>query len=147
MAILSLTRLRLHSWRAYPGFIVWVLGSLLQSLRADGLLHLMLLRDRHNAFWTLTLWRDQQAMQTFRNQGSHGQAMRRLTQWCDESAAAHWSLDDAELQQAREPDWSALQQRLMRDGHFAPLPLASMDQREHRIPAPALGRGRLIRLR
>ena len=80
MAILSLTRLRLHSWRAYPGFILWVLGSILQSLRTDGLLHLMLLRDRHNAFWTLTFWRDQQAMQIFRNQGSHGQAMRRLTQ-------------------------------------------------------------------
>ena len=147
MAILSLTRLRLHSWRAYPGFIVWVLGSILQSLRCDGLLGLMLLRDRHNAFWTLTLWRDQQAMQTFRNQGSHGQAMRQLAQWCDESAAAHWSLEEAELQQAREPDWVALQQSLMRDGHFAQLPLASLHQREHWIPAPALGRGRLIRLR
>jgi hypothetical protein len=147
MALLSLTRLRLHSWRAYPGFILWVVGSLLQSLRSDGLLGLMLLRDRHNAFWTLTLWRDQQAMQVFRNQGSHGQAMRRLAQWCDESAAAHWQVNEAVLDQLRRPDWTVLQRRLMQEGHFAPLPLASPDQSERKIPAPALGRGRLISLR
>lgn len=31
-----------------------------------------------------------------------------------QSAAAHWNLDKAELLQAREPDWAALQQRLLR---------------------------------
>lgn len=84
MAILSFTCLRLHSWSAYRGFILWVLGSILRSLRSDGLLGLMLLRDRHQPSLTLTPWRDQLAMKTFRNQGSHGQAIRRLTQWCDE---------------------------------------------------------------
>jgi hypothetical protein len=147
MGLVSLTRLRLHSWHAYPAFSVWVLGSLWQSLRAEGLVGLQLLRDRQHAFWTLTLWRDSQSMEAFRNQGAHGQAMRHLAQWCDESAAAHWSVSDEELAQACRPQWNELQQRLMQRGHFAALPLASEAQRAHLIPDPALGRGRVIRLR
>ena len=94
MALLSLTRLRLRSWRFYPGFLVWVMASLFQSLRSHDLLGLVLLRDRAHTFWTLTLWSDREAMQDFRNQGSHGKAMRKLSQWCDESAAAHWLVPD-----------------------------------------------------
>jgi len=147
MALLSITRLRLQSWRGAPGFCVWVMGSLWQSLRADGLLGLQLLRDRHNVFWTLTIWRDSKAMQAFRSQGAHGQAMKHLVRWCDESAAAHWDLPDVGQQPLSLPAWSELHQRLMQQGHFATLPLASADQRERQIPAPALGRGRLIKLR
>lgn len=147
MPLVSLTRLRLHSWRAFPGFSIWVLGSLLQSLRAEGLLGLQLLRDRHNVFWTYTLWRDPQAMGAFRSRGAHGQAMRHLAQWCDESAAAHWHVADDERSNLDEPSWPELQQQLVRQGHFAPLPLASDDHKARHIPAPATGRGRVLRLR
>lgn len=147
MALVSLTRLRLHSWRCYPAFCLWVLRSVWQSLGAEGLVGLQLLRDRHNAFWTLTLWRDSQAMEVFRNRGAHGQAMRYLVNWCDESAAAHWLVSEEEVLQASRPQWADLHRRLMQLGHFAALPMATEAQRAHQIPAPAVGRGRVIRLR
>ena len=147
MAFVSLTRLRLHSWRSYPAFGFWVIRSVWQSLQADGLLGLQLLRDRHHAFWTLTLWRDRQSMEAFRNRSAHGHAMGHLAQWCDESAAAHWSISEAELRQASRPNWVELQQRLMQLGHFAALPMATDSHRARLIPAPAVGRGRVLRLR
>jgi hypothetical protein len=144
MALLSLTRLRLRSWRFYPGFVVWVMASLFQSLRSHDLLGLVLLRDRAHTFWTLTLWSDREAMQDFRNQGSHGKAMRQLSQWCDESAAAHWPVPDDPCQLS-DLDWTDLHTRLMRDGHFAPLPKASTNQLAKIIANPATNRGRVIR--
>ena len=147
MPLVSLTRLRLQSWRSYPGFGLFVFRSIGQSLRADGLVGLQLLRDRQHAYWTLTLWQDMQSMEAFRNRGAHGSAMRHLARWCDESAAAHWLVSEEELVELSRPQWNQLQQRLMQLGHFAALPMASAAQRARSIPAPAVGRGRVIRLR
>jgi hypothetical protein len=146
MALISLTRLRLRSWRFYPGFVVWVMASLFQSLRSHDLLGLVLLRDRAHTFWTLTLWSDREAMQDFRNHGSYSKAMRQLSQWCDESAAAHWLVPDDPCQLSHL-DWTDLHTRLMRDGHFAPLPQASANQLSKSIPNPVRNRWRVIRIR
>jgi heme-degrading monooxygenase HmoA len=147
MALVSLTRLRLRSWRCLPAFGLWVLASLWQSLRTEGLQGLLLLRDQHNTYWTLSLWRDQVCMESFRRQGSHGQAMRHIGEWCYEAAVGHWPASGPELQQLTRPDWCALRDRLMEQGHFTPLPHASEEHRQRTLAVPACGRGRVIRLR
>lgn len=147
MALVSLTRLRLRSWRHLLPFAGWVAASVWQSLRAEGLLHLVLLRDRRNTFWTYTVWRDQSCMEQFRRHGSHGQAMRHLANWCDESAVVHWQDDGTGEAALRSPDWYALHGRLISGGHYTALPHPSAAHQSHNLPEPACGRGRVIRLR
>ncbi|MBX9934186.1 MAG: hypothetical protein K2Y56_22140 [Methylobacterium sp.] len=54
MAFVSVTRLRIRSWRFMPGFVADTLRSLSQTRDAAGFLHGSLLADRKRTFWTLT---------------------------------------------------------------------------------------------
>jgi hypothetical protein len=52
MPVVSITRVRVRSWAYVPAFFVDTLRSARQAARADGNLHVALLRDRRNTFWT-----------------------------------------------------------------------------------------------
>src|SRR5260370_42675221 len=111
MALVSITRLRLRSWRFLPMFAWYVLRSARQAARAEGNLAAKLLRERRNTFWTSTTWSGEAAMKKFMTSGAHGKAMRKLAEWCDEAAVGHWAPESPEPPRRAEAD-----QRLLKDG-------------------------------
>ena len=76
MPLVSITRLRVRSWRFLPMFFFYALRSTRQASRSDGNLATRLLRDRRHTFWTATLWTSDVEMKQFMLAGVHGRAMR-----------------------------------------------------------------------
>ena len=111
MPLVSITRLRIRSWRYFVPFMYLALRSARQAKVAEGNLAVSLLRDTHNTFWTRTVWTTEAAMKSFMLAGPHRKAMRGLLEWCDEAALVHW-VQDSE----REPDWQEAHRRLQQEG-------------------------------
>src|SRR5258707_4603321 len=131
MALVSITRLRLRSWRFLPMFAWYVLRSARQAARAEGNLAAKLLRERRNTFWTSTIWTGEAAMKRFMTSSAHGKAMRKLAKWCDEAAVVHWT------QESPEPaSWPEACQRLQKDGRRAKVTHPSAAHLAHQFPAP-----------
>jgi quinol monooxygenase YgiN len=131
MAVISITRLRVRSWRFLPLFFIHALRSARQAGRAEGNLGSSLLRDRKNTFWTATAWRDEAAMRQFMLSGAHRQAMPKLLNWCDEAALVHWTQDSADL-----PSWPAAHARLEAEGRSSKVYHPSENHKAHKFPAP-----------
>jgi hypothetical protein len=131
MPLISITRLRVRSWRFLPSFFVYTLRSAKQARRAGGNLTLDLLNDRQMTFWTMTTWSSEQAMKAFIVRGVHGQAMKKLLEWCDEAAVVHWTQDGTEL-----PSWPEAHARMQRDGRRSKVNHPSPAHIAYQIPAP-----------
>ncbi len=110
MIFVSLTRLRVRSFRFVPHFVLHTLRSVRQVKKAPGFQHGALLADRSWTFWTMTAWDTQESMRQFMTTGSHSRAMPHLLDWCDEAAVAHWSQPETAL-----PSWTDADKR-MREG-------------------------------
>jgi hypothetical protein len=111
MPFVSVTRLRVRSWRYLPGFLIQSVRAARQAKRVAGNLAVSVLRDADRAFWTRTVWRDEAAMRSFMRSGVHRRIMARLPVWCDEAALAHW------VQDANEPpSWPEAYRRLQQEG-------------------------------
>jgi uncharacterized protein DUF3291 len=67
--------------------------------------------DSYFAFWTRTLWNDQDAMRVFMLSGAHRRMMPRLLNWCDEASVAHWTQDSLET-----PSWQEVHGRMQAQG-------------------------------
>lgn len=134
MAFVSITRLRVRSWRFMPMFAIYALRSSRQAARAEGNLAIKLLRDRRNTFWTATLWTSDAAMRGFMIAGAHGRAMRKLLHWCDEAALVHWTQEDAAL-----PSWSEAHARLQAEGRASKVNQPSPVHLAHKFPEPHVG--------
>ena len=100
MIFVSLTRLRIRSFRFVPGFVLHTLRSLRQVKRAPGFHDGALLADRSWTFWTMTAWDREESMRQYTISGAHKQAMPHLLHWCDEASVAHWTQPEATL-----PSW------------------------------------------
>ncbi len=131
MPFVSITRLRVRSWRYLPAFIIQSFRSARQAKAAAGSLSVCVLRDAHLAFWTRTVWRDEPAMRSFMLAGAHRRGMPRLLEWCDEAAIAHWNQDAFE-----PPSWAQSHRRLQRDGRTSKVNHPSEAQGRFEIPAP-----------
>jgi heme-degrading monooxygenase HmoA len=107
-----------------------------QAAEADGCLSAKVFRDRRNAFWTSTCWESDAAMKTFMLGGTHGEVMRKLLEWCDEAAVAHWTQEDAEL-----PSWGEAHRRMLRHGRASKVNHPSDAQKAFRIDEPDETRG------
>jgi hypothetical protein len=97
MPVLSITRLRLRSWRFLPSFILYSIRSARQAERTPGFIGGWLGGGGANAYWTVTLWRDDAAMRVFRDFDMHKAVMPRLLNWCDEAAVVRLEQVGSEL--------------------------------------------------
>jgi heme-degrading monooxygenase HmoA len=131
MPFVSITRLRVRSWRFLPMFVVLALRSARQSDAAEGNLATKLLADQHNTFWTVTLWTSDAAMRAYMLAGVHRSAMRKLPHWCDEAAVVHWNQDTNEL-----PSWHEAWGRLLRDGRRSKVDHPTPAHASHQLPQP-----------
>jgi hypothetical protein len=111
MIFASITRLRIRSIRFMPQFIVHTIRTVKQVKSAGGYLGGSLLADRELAFWTMTLWREENDMRRYMTSGAHIEAMPRLLDWCDEASMAHWLQDDASV-----PEWLEADRRMRAEG-------------------------------
>ncbi|MGD9721225.1 MAG: DUF3291 domain-containing protein [Pirellulales bacterium] len=131
MNFISVTRLRIRKWRFLPAFFYYTLRSFFQARRAAGNLHTSIERDAQLAFWTISVWRDEQSMHAFRNHGAHQRAMPKLLEWCDEATYAHWLQDSAE-----PPELAGAYERLIRDGIVSKVKHPSPEHAKRNFPPP-----------
>jgi hypothetical protein len=131
MPFVSVTRLRVRSWRYVPVFLIQSIRSALQAKRAAGSLAVAILRDADRAFWTRTVWRDEAAMRAFMRSGVHRRIMARLPQWCDEAALVCWVQDASE-----PPSWVEAHRRLQGEGRRSRVSHPSEAQRRFEIRQP-----------
>ena len=82
MALISVTRLRVRSFGYLPSFLWETLKAMRQAEHSPGFLGGKLLRNAKNAFWTLTAWKDEAAMNAYRTGGAHRGVMPKLLSWC-----------------------------------------------------------------
>jgi hypothetical protein len=113
MAIVSVTRLRLRSLRFLPGFIWYTRLSIRQARRTPGNLGVRVKKTKGLAFWTLAIWRDNQAIRAFVPASPHREAMLKLPRWCDEAAFADWEQDTADW-----PPWETASEKLTATGRL-----------------------------
>ncbi|MFZ0635215.1 MAG: DUF3291 domain-containing protein [Candidatus Acidiferrales bacterium] len=135
MPFVSITRLRVRSWRFLPSFAFDALRSAREAAKAQGCLAVKLLADRRRVFWTATVWTSNEAMKNFMLSGAHRKAMRKLPEWCDEAAVVHWTQEDAAL-----PTWQEALARLHREGRPSKVNHPSPTHMAHRFPEPRVRR-------
>jgi len=131
MPVVSVTRLRVRSLFFLPAFILTSIRISKQAQTAEGNLGVKLLRDKRNAFWTCTCWNSEESMKAFMLDGAHGLAMRKLLNWCDEAALAHWSQETEEM-----PTWADAHRNLLRRGRTSKVHHPSAAQKAFRIDPP-----------
>lgn len=141
-ALISITRLRVRSWRFLPAFFVKAMRSAFQARRDPGSLRVALLREANNTFWTATAWRDEEAMRSFMLAGAHRGAMKRLLDWCDEASVVHWLQASPEL-----PPWEEAHRRMQQEGRPSKVRFPTEAQRQHRIAPPVLRHTKPVRLK
>ena len=136
MPFVSITRLRVRSWRYLPAFVIQSFRTARQAKVAAGSLGVSVLRDADRAFWTRTVWRDEAAMRSFMRSGVHRRVMARLPEWCDEAALVHWAQDNSE-----PPSWPEAHRRLQGEGRRSRVNQPTEAQRRFEIPEPRTSGG------
>jgi hypothetical protein len=142
MPLVSITRLRVRSWRYLPAFSVAAFRSAFQARRAKDNLAVTILREAHNTFWTCSLWTDEVAMKSFMVSGAHRTIMPKLLEWCDEASVARWTQDSAQ-----KPTWEEEHQRMQRDGRASRVNHPSEAHRRFDLPTLQVRRSRELRFR
>jgi heme-degrading monooxygenase HmoA len=134
MAFISVTRLRIRSIFYLPQFVWHALKSERQAERSNGFLSGRVMRDKGNAFWTVTAWENEAAMRAYRGAGAHMKAMPKLLDWCDEASIAHWEQPGEEL-----PAWADAHSRMAAEGRMSKVKHPSEAQLAKFIAAPTNG--------
>jgi hypothetical protein len=140
MPFISITRLRIRSFRFIPGFVLYTWRSLRQVRSAGGFQDGALLQDRSLTFWTMTAWDSQESMRRYMTAGSHQKAMPKLMDWCDEASVVHWEQSQAVL-----PSWTEADQRMRADGRASKVRKPSPQHATLSYRAPRLTQGIPIR--
>ena len=114
MVFISITRLRIRSWRFLPAFALHTWRSLRQVQAAPGFAGGSILADRRWTFWTMTSWDGAESMRAYRNTAAHKAAMPKLLDWCDEASLVHWDQPAQEL-----PSWTEADRRMRTEGRVS----------------------------
>jgi len=114
--IVSVTRFCARTLWTLPMFSLYAHRSIAQLRTADGYIDGAVRQDAGLAFWTMTIWRDQQALLVYVTSGAHRKAMPRLHKWGAEAGVVRWTQDGAKL-----PDWATAERRLREGGHASTL--------------------------
>lgn len=131
--LVSVTRLRVRSWKHLLLFLRDTVAIQRQVVRTPGFQGGRLLVDAHRTFWTMTVWDGEREMKAFRGSGSHAQAMPRLAIWCDEASYAHWTTTDSLI-----PDWPEAYERMIAEGRLSRVEHPSADHEARRFMKPRL---------
>jgi len=131
MPVVSITRLRLRSWRFAPAFMWFAVQSRMQAMRAAGNRGADAVREPGNIFWTRTMWESEADVKRFMIAQPHGEAMRKLLNWCDEASVARWEQESATL-----PDWQEAHRRMVAEGRRSKVRFPSAAHERFEIPAP-----------
>jgi len=142
MPVVSITRLRVRSWRFMPVFLLRTFQSARQAATSDGNLAVAMLRDRGHTFWTATSWSSEASIKSFMRSGVHGPVMRKLLDWCNEAALVHWTQESQDL-----PPWDEAHTRIQQEGRRSKVNHASAAHDVFLIAKPTLGRTRELRLK
>ena len=97
------------------------------------------LADRNRAFWTMSMWKDLNAMRAFRGSKVHASTMPNAARWCDEASVVHWETEAAEL-----PAWDEAHRRMSEEGKPSPLRFQSEDYKARRYQKPAMNHLRCL---
>jgi heme-degrading monooxygenase HmoA len=132
MYFISVTRLRVRSILFLPQFF-WANEASVKAIKKiPGFIEGKELIDKGFTFWTVTIWQSPEAMKQFRNNDPHKSVMRKLSNWCDEAAYAHWTQETADF-----PDWDTIYSRLRNKGKLTKVLHPSPQQTGMTYPAPA----------
>jgi heme-degrading monooxygenase HmoA len=131
MALISVTRLRIRSFLYLPQFMWDTLKTLRQVKRSSGFVGGRLLINAKYVFWTMTVWKDQAAMNAYRTGGAHRNAMPKLLNWCDEAAIVHWTEESADI-----PVWQTAKEHIVNEGRLSKVNHPSRAQVSNHIPGP-----------
>jgi Domain of unknown function (DUF3291) len=131
MVSVSITRLRVRSWRFLPLFVYYALRSARQAARAEGNLRACLLSEKKRTFWTATAWTDAAMMKKFMLTGVHRTSMTKLPHWCDEASIVHWNQDSDEL-----PPWKEAAERMRMEGRQSRVNQPSAGHATNTFPDP-----------
>jgi heme-degrading monooxygenase HmoA len=129
MALISVTRLHLRSWRYIIAFSIYTMAATRQIKRSRGFLAGHLGVEALRGFWTITAWTTEADMLAFRNSGAHRPAMAKLLNWCNEASFVHWQTDSPAL-----PSMQEAHERLRSAGRVSKV----------RFPSPAHAAGRTV---
>ena len=132
MSVVSITRLRVRSWRFVPVFLFHTILSAWQARKAPGIQSAALLKDNWRTYWTRTVWIDEAAMKMFVASGNHRRAMPKLLELCDEACVARWFQNDA-----TPPIWDEVHRHMQREGRRSKVKHPSAAQVALKIPAPS----------
>ena len=128
MALVSITRLHLRSLLFLPMF-VWRVSAINRQLRASaGFVQGRLGNELPYGFWTMTMWQDESAMNSYRITPPHLHAMPKLLEWCDEAAVVRWNQESSEL-----PDWEAAEKKMAESGRLSKVNHPSAGQQAGRL--------------
>ena len=97
----------------FPDFFWYTRQSIWQAKRTPGNLGVRVRITKGLAFWTLAMWRDNQAIREFVPASPHKEAMQKLPHWCDEAAFADWAQDTADW-----PSWETAREKLAATGRL-----------------------------
>lgn len=131
MPVISITRLRIRSWRFIPGFAFYAVQTRQQALKAHGNRGLDLLRQPGNVFWTATAWDTEADAKRYMISGAHGKAMPHLMHWCDEASVVRWTQETTDL-----PTWPEAHRRMVAEGRRSKVLHPSPAHDRFEIPAP-----------
>jgi hypothetical protein len=136
VAIAAVTRLRLADPAVLDDFFAAAVAVLEQAKGSAGCLGSDAIAEANDVWWTVTIWRDRDAMAAFVAAEPHQGTMAHLDQWCDEASFVDWEQDTAEL-----PTWQNSYDRLIAGGQVAPLTNPSPDNEARSFPPPVLDLG------